>query len=182
MEPTLAIAVPICTLYKDIKSHMITRWLQPFAGILLVLFLTGSALAAPAINTLEKTGLFGSYDATEIAVRGYDTVAYFTEARPATGSADHTLQWQGATWQFASADNQALFEADPEKYAPQYGGYCAYGVAGGYLVKIEPENWTILEGKLYVNYSDNVQSQWEKNIPEYIQKANVNFEQLIESD
>ena len=161
---------------------MNTRWIRLFAGVLLVFALADSALAAPPINTLEKSGLLGRYKVSEIAIRGYDTVAYFTQSRPVAGSAEHALEWQGATWQFASSGNRALFEADPEKYAPQYGGYCAYGAAGGYLVKIEPESWTILGGKLYLNYDAKVQSQWEQDIPGYIQKANVSFEQLIGSD
>ena len=108
---------------------MNNRWIRLFTGALLVFALAGSALAAPPINTLEKSGLLGKYKVSEIAIRGYDTVAYFTEALSVAGSADHAVQWQGATWQFASADNRALFEADPEKYAPQFGGYCAYGIA-----------------------------------------------------
>jgi len=90
-----------------------------------------------------------------VAIRGYDTVAYFTVGEPTEGSDAYSSQWQGATWRFASQENLDLFEADPEKYAPQYGGYCAYGVAKDSLVKIEPENWMIVEDKLYLTHSQN---------------------------
>lgn len=146
----------------------------------LILLLTSTTVLAEKapINTLEKSGFFG-YEASEIAIRGADTVAYFTEGKYVPGSDQFTTQWQGATWQFASQKHLDLFINDPEKYAPQYGGYCAYGVSRNYLVKIEPENWTIVDGKLYLNYNDGVQRKWEKDIPGFIQKADQQFPDLL---
>jgi len=109
------------------------------------------------------------------AIRGYDPVAYFTEGKPVKGRAQFTHQWNGAAWRFASAANRDRFAAAPEKYAPQYGGYCAFGVASGYAVKTEPDAWSVVEGKLYLNYDRNVRASWVKDTPGYIRKANENW-------
>ncbi len=138
-------------------------------------------LAAEPINTLEKKGFFG-YKASGIAIRGYDTVAYFTQGAPVEGSPSFTTDYEGATWQFSSQEHLDLFEAEPTKYAPQYGGYCAYGVAQDGLVKIEPEYWSILDGKLYLNFSDKVQRLWEQDVPGFIETADAKFEALLESE
>ncbi|MEM1153304.1 MAG: YHS domain-containing (seleno)protein [Pseudomonadota bacterium] len=148
----------------------------------LVFFLASAmslqSVAAEPINTLERSGLFG-YDPSGVAIRGADTVAYFTQMQYVPGSDEFTTQWNGATWKFSSQDHLDLFIADPDKYAPQYGGYCAYGVAQDYLVKIEPEAWSIVDGKLYLNYSANVQEEWEQDIPGFIAQANKNFTGLL---
>lgn len=145
---------------------------------LLTLFMTVNAMAAERINTLEKKGLFG-YAPNGIAIRGYDTVAYFTEGKPVEGKDAFSTEWEGATWKFASQNHLDLFTGDPEKYAPQYGGYCAYGVAVGNLVKIEPELWTIVDDKLYLNFNDKFNNEWLKDIPGYIATANDKFEALL---
>ena len=138
-----------------------------------------AALAAEPINTLEKSGFFG-YDPSGVAIRGYDTVAYFTEGRPVEGSEELTSEWRGATWRFASQEHLERFEAEPERYAPQYGGYCAYGIAAqDALVKIEPELWTIVDDKLYLNYDDGIQRKWEADIPGFIAAADEKFERLL---
>ena len=139
-----------------------------------------AALAAEPVNTLEK-GLFG-YKASDVAIRGYDTVAYFTQGMPVEGSEEFTAEHDGATWRFASREHLDLFTADPVKYAPQYGGYCAYGVAKDGLVKIEPENWTILDDKLYLNYDDDVQALWEADVPGFVAAADAKFDGLLESE
>jgi YHS domain-containing protein len=115
-----------------------------------------------------------------VAVGGYDPVAYFTQGKPVKGSEDFTLQHEGATWRFASAENRATFEADPAKYAPQYGGYCAYAVAKGSTAKAEPDAWTIHAGKLYLNFDRSVRAIWEKDIPGYIKKADANWPGVLE--
>jgi hypothetical protein len=114
-----------------------------------------------------------------LAIKGYDPVAYFTMSEPVKGEKDHVVTWMDATWRFASAEHKSLFEKDPEKYAPRYGGYCAYGVANNYLVKIDPEAWTIYEGRLYLNFSLKVRDQWSEDIPGNIKKANANWPGLI---
>lgn len=112
------------------------------------------------------------------AIDGYDAVAYFTDAKPVKGNKQYALKWNDAIWYFASADHQALFKGNPQKYAPQFGGFCAYGVSKGYKVKIEPEAWDILDGKLYLNYDLDVQKTWRKDRPGYIKKANANWAEI----
>ncbi len=115
------------------------------------------------------------------AIKGYDPVAYFTDAKPVQGKKEITYDWQGATWHFSSQDNLALFRENPEKYAPQYGGFCAYGVANGYAVKIDPEAWAIVDGKLYLNYDLGVQQEWNADRNGFIQKANSEWEKIIKN-
>ncbi len=149
-----------------------------FITATLLLSLASIVNAAEPVNTLERKGLFG-YKSSGVAIRGGDTVAYWTEGKPVLGSDQFTAEWMGATWKFASQENLDRFTADPEKYAPQYGGYCAYGVAQGALVKIELENWSIIDGKLYLNYDDGVQGKWDKNVPGFIETADKLFDNLL---
>lgn len=137
----------------------------------------GLASAAEPVNTLEKA-LFG-YKPNGIAIRGYDTVAYFTQGKPVMGDSAYATQWMGATWQFASQEHLSSFEENPERFAPQYGGYCAYGVAQGYLVKIEPEQWTIVDDKLYLNFDKEVQGKWQEDKGGFIAKADENIGELL---
>ncbi len=106
-----------------------------------------------------------------LAIRGADPVAFFTAGAPTTGDAAHSLMWKGATWQFASAENMALFEANPEAYAPQFGGYCAFAMSKGSIASSVPEAWSIVDGKLYLNYSVNVRTIWSEDIPGNIARA-----------
>ena len=135
------------------------------------------ALGAPAPAQAQKAEIYTSWGS---AIRGYDPVAYFTEGKPVKGSSQFTHRWKDATWRFASAQNRDAFAAAPEKYAPQYGGYCAYGVAQGYTVSTVPEAWSVVEGKLYLNYSLGVQSDWRKDPAGYIRKANANWPKALE--
>ena len=151
----------------------IARWLaHPFwrvvaAAFVLVCIVPLAAHAAtPEIYAGSIKG---------VAINGYDPVAYFTEKKPVAGKADITHDWKGVTWRFASAQNRDTFKANPEKYAPQYGGYCAYAVAKGSTAKSDPQAWTIVGDKLYLNYSKSVQSRWEKDIPGYIKAADKNW-------
>lgn len=146
--------------------------------LLLLLGAGTGALAAEKINTLEKKGLFG-YEPNGIAIRGYDTVAYFTQGKPLKGEDKFSTQWSGATWKFANQEHLDLFTASPEDYAPQYGGYCAYGVAVESLVKIEPDLWHIIDGKLYLNFNRKFDNRWKKDIQGYIAKANTHFDTLL---
>ena len=127
--------------------------------------------AASAIEPVFSTTFGG-------AIRGYDPVAYFTEGRPVEGTSAHRYEWKGAAWSFASAANRAAFEADPEKYAPRYGGYCAWAVSQGYTASIDPEAWRIVDGALYLNYSLDVQERWAKDIPGNIARAEANWPRL----
>jgi hypothetical protein len=113
------------------------------------------------------------------AIRGYDPVAYFTQGQPVKGSERFTHRWKDATWRFASAENRDRFAAAPEKYAPQYGGYCAFGVASGYAVSIDPAAWSVVDDKLYLNYSPGVQADWKRDVPGYIRKADANWPKVL---
>ena len=110
---------------------------------------------------------------SDLAIRGADPVAYFTEGTAVPGVADYEYEWNGATWRFSSADNLATFMADPEAYAPQYGGYCAKAMSEGNLASVDPRAWKIVDGKLYLNYSQEVQAQWFEDIPGNIAKADA---------
>lgn len=113
------------------------------------------------------------------AIRGYDPVAYFTSGEPTKGSDSYTYEWKGATWYFASQENLDTFKAEPEKYAPQFGGFCAYAVGNGYTYEADPNAWKIVEGKLYLNYSKGIQKKWEAKRDYYIKEANTNWPKLI---
>lgn len=141
---------------------------------------TGQAYAEAPINTLEKA-LFG-YKPSGIAIRGYDPVAYFTEGKPVEGVSEYATEWMGATWLFASPEHLNNFLEQPQSYAPQYGGYCAYGVSQSYLVKVDPEQWTIVDDKLYLNYDEAVQKKWQKDIPGFIAKGDKAIAGLLDKE
>lgn len=127
-----------------------------------------SAQSASAINTLGGTH----------AINGYDPVAYFTSGGPRKGQPALAHQYGGATWLFASEANRALFVASPEKYLPAFGGFCAYGVSRGYLVKIDPNAWSIVDGVLYLNYDRSVRATWLKDASGHIATARTNWPKL----
>ena len=139
-------------------------------SFLALFVMVGSAHAADEIYT----SLFSNK-----ALKGYDTVSYFTEGKPVKGSKNFTTSWKGAQWQFSSQENLDLFKANPEKYAPQYGGYCAWAVANDALAKGDPEHWTITDGKLYLNYDKKIHSQWVPRKAELIEVGNEKFPELI---
>lgn len=114
-----------------------------------------------------------------IAVDGTDVVAYFTQGAPTAGNPDITHTWNGVVWRFSNTDNRDAFATDPEKYAPQYGGYCAYAVSEGYTASTTPEAWRIENGKLYLNYSRRIQRRWERDIPGRITAADANWPDVL---
>lgn len=115
-----------------------------------------------------------------LAIRGYDPVAYFTEGKPVEGSSEYTAEWKDAIWRFASAAHRDQFVQNPKRYAPQYGGYCAWAVANGDTASTDPEAWKIVDGKLYLNYSRETQAKWEEDIPGNIEKADRNWPKLVD--
>ena len=133
-------------------------------GLLTIVVVTVADAAKPPV-----------FATSEGAIKGYDPVAYFTQGQPVKGSDQYTFEWMGATYKFANTENLALFEADAKKYAPQYGGYCAYAVSQGYTASIAPEAFSIVEGKLYLNYSLSVREQWSRNIPGRIAAGDKNW-------
>ncbi len=122
----------------------------------------GPAMANP-INTTNAG----------VAIDGHDPVAYFTMNKAVRGDKAITATHGGATYHFSSQDHKALFEADPAKYTPQYGGYCAYGASQGYNAPVEADKFTLVDGKLYLNYNGRVQSTWRKDTAGYITKADA---------
>jgi YHS domain-containing protein len=140
--------------------------------------LLGSVTFA-AMLTLSAAGFAGAYfEKGGAAIEGHDPVAYFKQNKPVKGSTTFSATHQGSTFHFASAANRDAFVADPEKYAPQYGGFCAYAVASGYKAKIEPDAFTIVNGKLYLNYDQSIQRRWRRDIPGYIRKGDHNWPEV----
>jgi len=139
------------------------------------------AAAPPAafLATRARASSPAIYAQEGIAIDGTDPVAYFTEGRPVPGDAAITSDWNGATWRFSTPENKAAFDADPEAYAPQYGGYCAWAVAEGYTASTVPEAWKIVDGKLYLNFSRRIQRRWERDIPGNIVRANGNWPSVL---
>ena len=122
------------------------------------------------------------YEESGIAIGGADPVAYFendlADGEFVEGSPEYTHEWQGVTWQFASAENRDAFAANPDQYAPEYGGFCAWAAAQNKLAAISPDAWSIVDGKLYLNANQNIQTRWEKDIPGFIAQANENWPTL----
>jgi uncharacterized membrane protein len=147
------------------------RTLLALAAFAPMLALSGPASAEKA--EIDTGALEG------IALGGNDAVSYFT-GTPAKGSDEFSTDWKGAKWKFVSAANRDAFTASPEKYAPQYGGYCAYAVSKGTTAPGDPNAWTVVDGKLYVNFSPAVKEKWSQNIPGNISLANGNWPKVLE--
>ena len=130
------------------------------------------ALAAPKpAVSIERDGF---------AIQGHDPVAYFTQGAPVSGRADLTATYRGATFRFATPQNRTAFLADPARYAPQYGGYCAWAAAQGYTAPGRADHWRIVNGKLYLNYDRGVPRRWERDIPGFIAKADANWPRILD--
>jgi YHS domain-containing protein len=143
---------------------------------LVLLFGSLIAMAAPAFAAdLVYTSRFSN-----IAVGGYDTVAYFSIGEPTKGSSKFETEYQGATWRFSSQENLEMFRESPDDYAPQYGGYCAWAVSQGYTASGNPKNWTVVDNKLYLNYDDKIQDRWESDIPGFIARADENWPGVLD--
>lgn len=106
-----------------------------------------------------------------IAIKGYDAVAFFKESKPVKGFDSLAYIYKDVQWLFASAENMEAFKADPAHYAPQYGGYCAYGTAAGHKAPTQAETWTIVNDKLYFNFNMKVKQSWLKDQPRLIEQA-----------
>src|SRR5687767_3169286 len=117
--------------------------------------LAAAFLSGGAVHAADRV-----FETADGAIRGYDPVAYHTEGKPVPGAPGITHEWDGATWHFASEANRARFAADPARYAPRYGGYCAYGTSQGYKVSIDPAAFAIVDGVLYLNHNPAVQKTW----------------------
>lgn len=132
-----------------------------------------------AAAATESAPLVYIESSSDLAIRGTDPVAYFTEGKVVEGNSEYESEWQGAIWRFSSAENQELFDSDPEAYAPQYGGYCAKALSEGNVVSSDPEAWKIVDGKLYLNYSPQVQQQWIQDIEGNIALADEMYPDVL---
>jgi len=135
--------------------------------------LVSSALLASSLSFAANIEV--NANDNDIAIKGYDTVSYFTKGAPVQGSDKYTAAYNGAIYQFASADNRDMFKADPAKYAPQYGGFCAMGVAMNQKFDTDPTAWHIRGDKLYLNLNKDVQKKWRTDIPGYLEISQVNW-------
>jgi YHS domain-containing protein len=151
----------------------------PIRQLCLAASFAAFALFAPALSLAAEPEIFTGF-VPGVAIGGYDAVAYFEAGKPMAGSAALTTEWKGAVWRFASQENLDKFRRSPESYAPQYGGYCAFAVANGATAKGEPEIWRIVDNKLYLNYSADVQKTWQQDIPGNIAKADGNWPGVLE--
>jgi hypothetical protein len=146
----------------------------------------GSALVAVAISMVTHVLVAGTAEQIAapapvpelnvkdgVAVKGYDPVAYFNDGRPVKGSPEHTFKWKGATWRFVTAEHRDAFMREPTKYAPQYGGYCAFGVSQSAIVDIDPNQWKIVEGRLYLNANALAQRLWTYDPEGHIKKGDA---------
>ncbi|MFZ0693583.1 MAG: YHS domain-containing (seleno)protein [Alphaproteobacteria bacterium] len=141
---------------------------------IVVLMAVGQA-AAGSPNGISNISVSG---ADNVAIKGYDPVAYFADGHAEAGSKEFAYQWAGATWLFSDPTHRDSFKAKPEKYAPQYGGYSAYAVAEGAPAVADPTIWTILDGKLYLNTSEAVRKQWLAEIEGFIETADANWAKI----
>lgn len=140
-------------------------------GLVCALIVNLPALAEDPIYT----GLFNN-----VAVGGHDAVAYFTEGIPVKGSKKFKSEYMDAEFRFSSEGNKTVFDADPARYAPQYGGYCAWAVSQGYTASGDPEHWSIVDNKLYLNYNKKIATAWKADIPGFIKLGDNNWPALLE--
>jgi len=133
------------------------------AGVIALAVFAGGALAGE-INEIGGP-----------AIKGYDPVAYFTDHKPVKGNPAYTATFDGATFEFASTADRGAFKADPSKYTPQYGGFCAFATAMGHKAEIDPAAFSVVDGKLYLNHSVQLKEKWQSDAPDYIRKADTNW-------
>jgi YHS domain-containing protein len=118
------------------------------------------------------------FESNGVAINGTDPVVYFTMSKPVQGSADHAFNWNGVTWHFASGENQQIFERNPDKYAHQYGGHCAYAMSKEYIAPTVLQVWTIYEDRLYLNFSLRARELWLQDVPGNIALGDANWPKL----
>jgi YHS domain-containing protein len=162
---------PEGTIVHDTRRSLLLFGLCGLAAVLL--------LSPGDVRAQAKKPLVYADFASRLAIDGHDAVAYFKTGQPVKGAQEHAVTWNGASWRFASAENKAAFEANPQAFAPQYGGYCAWAVSEGYTAKGDPKHWRIVDGKLYLNYNAAVQTNWAKDIPARISKGDKNWPSVL---
>ena len=136
-------------------------------------------IAIAALSLASAAALAGEFFETDgVALRGYDPVAYFVSSQAQKGQEQYSYEYKGSKFYFANEANRRAFMTTPEKYAPQFGGYCAFGTAQGYKVSTQPDAFAIVEDKLYLNYDKKVQGIWRQDVPGNIAKAEKNWPEV----
>ena len=131
-----------------------------------------SVVAGEALSVMALGSSAGEFNESNgVAIKGYDPVAFFKDNKQVRGKDDLRFEYKGSTFVFANADNRAVFVANPQKYAPQYGGYCAFGTARGYKADIDPSTFTVIDGRLYLNYNAQVQREWAADTGRFVRQA-----------
>ena len=155
---------------------LVRRLAEIIAAIVLTAMTATASLAQqPEIYQSKRA----DYPANALAVGGFDTVAYHTRKQAVPGNPQFRVSWKGAEWHFASQANLDLFLKEPARYAPQYGGYCAFAVAGGSTAPGDPKVWDVVGGKLYLNLSTGTQSSWRRNPADFIKRGDTNWPKVI---
>lgn len=141
----------------------------------------GSAAALPLLSaaTIARAAEPSVFQENGLAIGGTDPVAYFTQSEPVPGSAEFSHDWMGATWTFATAENRDVFIADPDRYAPEFGGYCAFAASRGYLAPTIPEAWSIVDDRLYLNATRGVRRRWLRELPDVIAQGEANWPGIL---
>lgn len=146
---------------------------------LLNVFAKLSAIVAMSFAGLVNASVDTETDANDVILAGHDAVAYFTEGKPVAGSAEYTAVHNGAIYRFSSKKNRNKFTNNPEKYAPQYGGFCAYGMTFGKKFEVNGKAFEIVDGKLYVNKNLDVYKAWKEDVPKHIIEANDQWPNVV---
>ena len=160
------------------RSQIITAFFTVTALLAVVGALTINAFSNAEQETAADHNIKFFQYANNLGVGGHDVVAYFVDAAAAPGDARFAAEWGGQTWHFTSAKNRETFLAQPARYIPQYGGHCAYGLAQGYLVRGDPQAWTVHGGKLYLNYSNGVRTAWLADADSFIGQSELAWPKL----
>lgn len=140
------------------------------------------ALVIPVSNAQAQTAgakVLVNVDKRGVALQGYDAVSFFADGRPAKGDPSLSARYEGATWYFSTPEHKAAFEAMPERYAPAFGGFCAYGASRGYTASVEINTWQIVAGRLLLNYSQSVRRKFDSNQAENLRKADANWPGIV---
>jgi len=153
---------------------MSTSIAKKFGAALVAASLFGGAAHAE----LKAGGAYNSLYAG-LGAKGYDVVNYFTDGKPVQGKVSYTFEYAGVKWQFVSAEHRDVFKTNPAKYVPQFGGFCSWGAANGKLFDVDPVNgWSIVDGKLYMNFNADIQKVFDKDAAGFISRANANWPKL----
>ncbi len=141
-----------------------------------ILVVAGFAAVGVLIGTNRDTAAGRiNKSADNVAIRGFDTVAYFDESAPVEGKPELAFVWNGAKWLFSNRENLEKFKADPAAFAPQFGGHCSWAASQGYTADGDPTAWKVVEGKLYFNYNADVKKKWEANQDSLIKAGEANW-------